>query len=394
MASIAAGIALLFLLLTGASTLLHRDPARLGRAVVMVAGAGLGTGAAVAVTGLLVAISDQLSAAVTTGSGQDLRTALRGMGAALAATGVVTGNGAAPLFAVGLGGVVTALAAAVIWLELLLREVAIYAALLFFPIGLAGLAWAPSAAWARRLAELLAALIFAKFVIVAILTLAAAGLASGSQGFAGVLAGIALLVVSAFAPFLLLRLIGVAEVAAAAGVLEGARQRGTRPACSPAGRWPCTRCSGTPGRPGWPRPGPPGRSVRGCSPRGPAPVRPPTPEASRSPSCGSRPRPRRHRFRRSSDGGPDRGHLDEPGRGRPGRRGRAPRRRAAGVRVRAAGHRGPAARAARRPARRGRRRAGRPGGRAVRRPRRGAGRAGRGGCRRGGGVRPPRRAHR
>ena len=183
-------------------------------------------------TGLLVAISDQLSAAVTTGSGQDLRTALSGMGAALAATGVVTGNGAAPLFAVGLGGVVTALAAAVIWLELLLREVAIYAALLFFPIGLAGLAWAPSAAWARRLAELLAALIFAKFVIVAILTLAAAGLASGSQGFAGVLAGIALLVVSAFAPFLLLRLIGVAEVAAAAGVLEGARQRGTRPLVS------------------------------------------------------------------------------------------------------------------------------------------------------------------
>ena len=237
-------------------------------------------------TGLLVAISDQLSAAVTTGSGQDLRTALSGMGAALAATGVVTGNGAAPLFAVGLGAVVTALAAAVIWLELLLREVAIYAALLFFPIGLAGLAWAPSAAWARRLAELLAALIFAKFVIVAILTLAAAGLASGSQGFAGVLAGIALLVVAAFAPFLLLRLIGVAEVAAAAGVLEGARQRGTRPlltggqmalytvqrhAASAGAARAAAAVGGRAGR-RW-----------GCSPRGPAPVRPAAPAASRWP---------------------------------------------------------------------------------------------------------------
>jgi len=43
------------------------------------------------------------------------------------------------------------------------------------------------------------------------------------------LAGVALLVVAAFAPFLLLRLVGVLEVAVAAGALEGTRQRGARP---------------------------------------------------------------------------------------------------------------------------------------------------------------------
>ena len=134
-----------------------------------------------------------------------------------------------PAFAGLIAGLVAAVAAVIIWVELLLRGVAIYATLLFFPIALAGLAWEPSRRWARRLAELLTALIFAKFVIVAVLSLAAGALASGGEGYAGVLSGAALLLVAAFAPFLLLRVIGVFEVAVAAAALEGARQRGTRP---------------------------------------------------------------------------------------------------------------------------------------------------------------------
>src|SRR4051812_36236263 len=46
MAGIAAAFTLLFLLLSCAATILHRDPARLGRAIAMVAAAGLGTFAA------------------------------------------------------------------------------------------------------------------------------------------------------------------------------------------------------------------------------------------------------------------------------------------------------------------------------------------------------------
>jgi type IV secretion system protein TrbL len=219
---------------------LHRDPTRLGRAVGMIAAAGLGTGAVLVITDLLLAISDQLSAAVAAGTVGDLRTALAGATEGLGSLTAGTGRPGPPLFAVMLAGLLAAAAAVVIWIELLLREVAIYAVVLFFPLALAGLAWDPARGWARKLAELLGALIFAKFVIVAVLSLAAGGLASagtqhnngtagGGAGFGGVLAGSALLVVAAFAPFLLLRLIGVMEVAAAATVLEGARQRGTRP---------------------------------------------------------------------------------------------------------------------------------------------------------------------
>jgi hypothetical protein len=58
------------------------------------------------------------------------------------------GGAGVPLFATLLGGVVAALAVAVIWIELLLREVAIYAALLFFPSRWPG--WRGRAAAAGR----------------------------------------------------------------------------------------------------------------------------------------------------------------------------------------------------------------------------------------------------
>ena len=229
MASISASFALLLLLLSAASTFLHQDPGRLGRAAAMVAAAGLGTGAVVVVTDLLLTISDQLSAAVASGMAGDLKHSLRGAASGLNSLTSVSGGAASPLFPALLAALLVALAAVVIWIELLLREVAIYAAVLFFPLALAGLVWDASRAWARRLAEMLAALIFSKFVIVAILSLASGGLASGAEGFGGVLAGAALLLVAAFSPFMLMRVIGVLEVAAAASVLDGARQRGTRP---------------------------------------------------------------------------------------------------------------------------------------------------------------------
>jgi hypothetical protein len=83
------------------------------------------------------------------------------------------------------------------------------------------------------LVETLAALILSKFVIVATLSLAAGAVASGTagtgsagSGFASVLAGGALLVLSTFVPFSILRLIPAVE-AGAIGHLEGVRQRGT-----------------------------------------------------------------------------------------------------------------------------------------------------------------------
>jgi hypothetical protein len=230
MTGLAAVFALLFLLLSAAGSAFHQDPARLARGVAAVGVAGLGTAAATTVTQLLLVVSDELSAMIAGSLTGDLEQAMNGATSGLSGLAVTPVAGAGvPAFAALVAGLVTALAALLIWVELLLRGVAIYATLLFFPIALAGLAWEPSRRWARRLAELLTALIFAKFVIVAILSLAAGALAAGGESYAGVLSGAALLLVAAFAPFLLLRVIGVFEVAVAAGALEGARQRGTRP---------------------------------------------------------------------------------------------------------------------------------------------------------------------
>lgn len=229
MAALAGSLTVLFVLLAALAALIARDPRRLIRPVAMIPAAGLGTFAAVAVTRLLLAVSDQMSAAVSRGLTGDLREALTGAAHGLGTLTLVGGGPVVPAFATMLAGLLAAVAAVVIWLELLLREVAIYATLLFFPIGLAGLVWDGSRRWAGRLTEILCALIFAKFVIVAVLSLAVGGLASGREGYGGVLLGAALLVVAAFAPFLLLRIIGVLEVAAAATALEGVRQRGMRP---------------------------------------------------------------------------------------------------------------------------------------------------------------------
>jgi hypothetical protein len=54
-------------------------------------------------------------------------------------------------------------------------------------------------------------LIFSKFIIVAVLSLAAAAVNSAGAGYQGVLAGVGLLLLAAFAPWLLLRLLNAAE---------------------------------------------------------------------------------------------------------------------------------------------------------------------------------------
>jgi hypothetical protein len=231
MAGIAAAVALPLLLASIVSAVVHGDPARFGRAVAMTFAAGLGTFAAVTVTGLLLAVTDDLSARISAGMGADLRTSLHGVGTVLTIVGSVaesgtnSGTGAAvPLFAGFLAAVLIVIAAVGVWIELVLREVAIYAALLFFPLALAGLVWNATGRWARRLAEIIVSLILAKLVIVALLSLGMAGLASG--GFSDVVAGAAMLLLALFSPWVVLRLVAVAESVAWSGV-DGMRKRVT-----------------------------------------------------------------------------------------------------------------------------------------------------------------------
>ncbi len=227
MAGLGAVFCLLFVLLTAASTVFHRQGWQVYRAVTMTAAAGIGTGMVTILTGLLLKVTDDLSAAVSGGAHEDMSNALAGATKGLAAllpVGLFAPK--VPLFAVLIVALLVIAACFVIWLELLLRSAAIYATVLFFPLALAGMTWNATARWAARLARTLVALILSKFVIVAVLNLAASGLASGPEGFSGVLTGVALLLLAAFSPFLLFRVLGIFDDSSGHAALDGLRSRG------------------------------------------------------------------------------------------------------------------------------------------------------------------------
>ena len=59
-----------------------------------------------------------------------------------------------PGFLLFLGALFTALATFVVWLELIMREAAIYVAVAFLPLCFAAMVWERTAHWCRRLVEL------------------------------------------------------------------------------------------------------------------------------------------------------------------------------------------------------------------------------------------------
>jgi hypothetical protein len=114
------------------------------------------------------------------------------------------------------------LGALALWLELLVRAAAVYVAVFFLPLTLACYVWPATVSIAKRSVEILVALILSKFVIVAVLTLGLSAVSHPSADSG--LAGAVILLLAAFAPFVLLRLAPIVEVAAIAQ-LEGISRR-------------------------------------------------------------------------------------------------------------------------------------------------------------------------
>src|SRR3954468_20977883 len=218
MGALAAVFALPLLLLSVLQGVVRRDGGIIARAAFVQLPLAFGLAAmAVTVVELLLQLSDEMSTAVASSVGNDAQQFFSDTGKALAAVLAATGgNSPIPLFAVFLGALIAAVGAFCVWLELLIRSAAIYVAVLFLPFTFVAMIWPATARWCRRLIEILLAVILSKFVIVAIMALAAAGLGQsrGGEAFQGVLAGAALMVLAAFSPFVLLRLIPFAESAA------------------------------------------------------------------------------------------------------------------------------------------------------------------------------------
>jgi len=174
----------------------------------------LGTFAAVTITQALLSITDAMSAAVARNIAGDVSGIFDSVGSTLS-NSVGVANPALPSFAVFFGALLLIVGSFFVWLELLVRSAAVTVAVFFLPMILAGLVWPAAMRWTRRLIEILVALILSKFVVVAVISLATAALAEpGQGGFASVMGGAALMLMAAFSPFALLKLMPMVEGAA------------------------------------------------------------------------------------------------------------------------------------------------------------------------------------
>ncbi|MBV9311332.1 MAG: hypothetical protein JOZ73_10895 [Solirubrobacterales bacterium] len=213
MAAIATVLTLPFLFAAAVQALIRSDVSMLARATFgYLPIAMLSVGIAAPVTMLLLVASDQMSAAVSA-------VAADASVKFLTQTAIVVGalTILSPFIAF-LIGLFTASAAFMLWLELLVREAAVYVIVLMLPLAFAALVWPARRIWALRAVELLVALILSKFAIVAVLSLGGAALGSLISGHSvtGALAGGALVLLAVFAPWALLRLLPLAELASGA----------------------------------------------------------------------------------------------------------------------------------------------------------------------------------
>lgn len=204
---------LLFVIAAAAEAVLRGEVSVLARALlIQLPLAALATAVAAPVTMLLLAATDQLSSGIAAVAGNGSTHFLTGAGAWVAA-GLTAAD---PFFAVLAGGLVVA-AGGALWIELLIREVAVYVVVGMLPVAFAALVWPARRVWAIRAVEVLVALILAKVGIVAVLALGGAALANAGLGsLSRLLGGLSLILLGAFTPWLLLRLIPLGEVAAAA----------------------------------------------------------------------------------------------------------------------------------------------------------------------------------
>jgi hypothetical protein len=259
MAGVSALLTLPFLFAAAIQALLRSDPALLARSAFGYLPLGLlAVAVAAPVTMLLLSASDELAAIVSSASGSSDVSFLARAGAL---AGGISGLSHST-FLVFFIGLLAVAATLTLWVELLIRSAAVYVIVLMLPLFFAAFVWPARKVWAVRAVELLVALILSKFAIVAVLALGGAALGhtvvpSATQ----FLEGTTLVMLAAFSPWALLRLLPLHELA---GGLHGLRSQGRPPGVErsleaseiaqelmgqlPTG-WP-SRGSGTGGEPG------------------------------------------------------------------------------------------------------------------------------------------------
>lgn len=213
--------------------LVKGDPGSIARvALVRVPMSIAGTVGLVAVTDLLLKVTDGASAFVISDAPGDLAAFTQTITTAAAATA----NGAAG----GLLGLVYLIGALLCLMTLVVRSALIYLLIAIAPVLLAARVWPAAAGAWRKLCEIALALIVSKFAIALALGIGAALLADGTtfgansasgadsagQSIGKLAAGAAIMGVAAFCPFLLLKLMPLVETAVLAQGIGSAPMRG------------------------------------------------------------------------------------------------------------------------------------------------------------------------
>jgi hypothetical protein len=224
MAAVAALLTVPFLFAAAVQAMLRSDLSLLLRAAFGYLPFGLlAVGVAAPVTALLLAGSDEMSSVVSTASGQ---AGARFLGHVSGLSALVSGAGGS-LFVSFFIALFTIVAALTLWLELLIRQAAIYVIVLMLPLFFAAMVWPARRIWAVRAVELLVALILSKFAIVAVLGLGGAALGHTLIPIGSFLAGTTLVLLAAFSPWAMLRLLPLHELAGAA--VSGLRPHSAQP---------------------------------------------------------------------------------------------------------------------------------------------------------------------
>ncbi|AQP49636.1 conjugal transfer protein TrbL [Janibacter sp. FSL W8-0316] len=204
---IAVFVMLLFFCLQLITGLIRRDPTALSRAALGLAKSVLGSFVVITLTALLLEIVDQLCVGIIQAAGET--TESMGDKIALLAAGLVGINIAAP----GVGAIITIFlaglaiaAAAIVWLSLLVRKALLLVAIVFAPLAFSGASWDASRGWISKWAMFVIALICSKLVLVVMFLVAITQVSAPIDGdlasVADPIAGIVLMAMAAFAPYL------------------------------------------------------------------------------------------------------------------------------------------------------------------------------------------------
>ncbi len=218
MAALGAALALLVTLIALTSAAVRRDPGALAGTLAGILRAGLGTGLLIALTELALQLTDAISADVIRSSDQAFWTQV---GHAWGASGF-GGFGSSALAM--LMAIIQMIAGVIVWLELAVRNAAIYLAVLFFPVALAASIWPALAGWTSRLGRLLFLFVILKPVTLIVLAFAGNAALAGlslngnlASSAGTIIAAVTIFALAAMAPWALMLIVAADSESAAVG---------------------------------------------------------------------------------------------------------------------------------------------------------------------------------